>query len=303
MENLYYFLKINECKSFTAASEELHLSQAALSSSIKKLENALNTQLFVRHRRGVYLTEIGEQILPHVEKIVSEYSIIEQICRINLPQKIEIEKINVLTHPLIADAYLSNLALQTLKKYPECHIQIREASIEKCIEELQNNKFDLNLTPIPTIEKSFNIETEFYKVKKLGTDYLAVEMHISHPLAHKKTISLTDLSNTAVVFLNQDLEKDASLASYYIDIRKLKDFVETDNLTLYRNYIANGFVAFTFNKLRKNSIAYFSKEKNILTKNLNQKYPFTYYMFYQPTSTPLKQLFFENILEHNYLNS
>jgi len=304
MENLLYFLKVCECKSFTAASEELHLSQAALSSSIKKLEDSLNAQLFTRHRRGVYLTELGEQIYPHIKNIVSEYAIVEQLCSAQQQKPVTIEKINILTHPLIADTYLSELAISTLNNHPQCHIQVREASIERCIEELGHQNYDIILIPIPKsqLDKAL-LDSNFYIAEKVGDDYLAVEMHLSHPLAHKNTITFKDLSCTNVIFINQDHEKDASLASYYFDIRKLKNFIETDNLALYRKYIANGFVAFTFNTLRKNAISYFSKEKDILVKSLHPKCPFTYYMFLKPSDSPLVQELAQKIQNNNYFSA
>lgn len=52
--------------SFTAASEEIDLTQAAISQRIANLESLIGTRLFVRQRRGVTLTVEGEAWLPHV---------------------------------------------------------------------------------------------------------------------------------------------------------------------------------------------------------------------------------------------
>jgi len=301
MENLYYFLKVCECKSFTAASEELHLSQAALSSSIKKLEDSLNAQLFIRHRRGVYLTELGELIFPHIEKIVAEYHIVEQLCSEQKVDSIQIEKINILTHPFIADTCLSELAISIVKNYPEYHIQIRESSVEGCLSEIKKQNYDLIILPVPEpIKESIEVFSNEYRMEKLGTDYLAIEMHNTHPLAKKNTISLRDLMNTNIVFINQNNKKDASVASYYFDINHFKYITEIDNMILYRKYIENGFVAFTFNNLRKNAFSFFNKEKNIIVKKLNQKNTFTYYVFYKSNDNPLIALFMEKLLNSNY---
>jgi DNA-binding transcriptional LysR family regulator len=52
--------------SFSGAAEELHLTQAAISYSIKKLETALGVTLFNRAHRAVTLTEVGERFFHDV---------------------------------------------------------------------------------------------------------------------------------------------------------------------------------------------------------------------------------------------
>jgi DNA-binding transcriptional LysR family regulator len=54
-------------RNFTAAGDELGLTQAAVSQQIKLLEASLKTMLFVRLRRGVELTAEGAAYLPHVQ--------------------------------------------------------------------------------------------------------------------------------------------------------------------------------------------------------------------------------------------
>jgi LysR family transcriptional regulator, glycine cleavage system transcriptional activator len=49
--------------SFTAAAEELHVSQAAISRQIRDLEELIGTALFERHHRSVTLTEEGRSLI------------------------------------------------------------------------------------------------------------------------------------------------------------------------------------------------------------------------------------------------
>jgi len=53
--------------SFTAAAQELHLTQAAVSKHVKSLELRLQRQLFLRHPRSLELTKWGEAYLPKVQ--------------------------------------------------------------------------------------------------------------------------------------------------------------------------------------------------------------------------------------------
>lgn len=57
---LKYFVTIAEMKSFSRASEVLHVAQSALSVSMKNLELSIGLTLLRRHDKGVQLTDEGD---------------------------------------------------------------------------------------------------------------------------------------------------------------------------------------------------------------------------------------------------
>ncbi len=54
---LRHFLAVAEHHNLTAAAEALHISQPALTKSIKQLEASIGSPLFERHQKGVLLTK------------------------------------------------------------------------------------------------------------------------------------------------------------------------------------------------------------------------------------------------------
>lgn len=66
------FLKIAETGSLKGAAAALNIAQPALSRQVGLLEEEFGAQLFMRHRRGVSLTESGEQLRLHAERVVRE---------------------------------------------------------------------------------------------------------------------------------------------------------------------------------------------------------------------------------------
>src|SRR5471030_3261508 len=60
--------------SFTLAAKELYLSQSAVSHSMKALEQDVGCRLLDRLGKKVMLTQAGEQLLQHTEKILQEMS-------------------------------------------------------------------------------------------------------------------------------------------------------------------------------------------------------------------------------------
>ena len=67
LEWLRVFEAAGRLQNFTAAANELGLTQAAVSQRMKNLEAHLDTHLFLRKARGVELTADGEAYLPHVK--------------------------------------------------------------------------------------------------------------------------------------------------------------------------------------------------------------------------------------------
>ena len=68
----YYriFYVVAKNKNITAASKELNISQPAISKAIKKLEEQLGGELFIRTRRGVVLTNEGEEFFSYISKAI-----------------------------------------------------------------------------------------------------------------------------------------------------------------------------------------------------------------------------------------
>lgn len=67
---LRYFVSIAELGSLTAASRALRVSQPSLTVAVRKLEDELETTLFVRTSRGVRLTASGEALLRHARQVM-----------------------------------------------------------------------------------------------------------------------------------------------------------------------------------------------------------------------------------------
>jgi DNA-binding transcriptional LysR family regulator len=70
LRQLRHFLALAEELNFTRAAERLHLAQQGLSASIRRLEERLGVQLFVRDTRKVALTSAGEVLVEGARAVV-----------------------------------------------------------------------------------------------------------------------------------------------------------------------------------------------------------------------------------------
>ena len=63
--HLKYFTEVADKKSFSKAARTLHISQSAISRTIKALEEELGVVLFMRNAKAVELTDAGAIFLTH----------------------------------------------------------------------------------------------------------------------------------------------------------------------------------------------------------------------------------------------
>lgn len=70
LEQLEYLATITRHTSLRRASEELHVSQSALSEAVTKLERELGVQLLKRQRSGVRISAAGRELLPAITEVL-----------------------------------------------------------------------------------------------------------------------------------------------------------------------------------------------------------------------------------------
>lgn len=74
------FLSAAENKSISKAAAQLYISQPAVSVAIRKLEESLNTILFIRKSKGVELTEKGRILYDNAKKALGMPSNMQISC-------------------------------------------------------------------------------------------------------------------------------------------------------------------------------------------------------------------------------
>ena len=78
LELLRTFLELNRLRHFGRTAEALHLTQAAVSSRLKSLEQTLGVRLFERSRREMRLTPEGSRLIRHAERQIAAWRLARQ---------------------------------------------------------------------------------------------------------------------------------------------------------------------------------------------------------------------------------
>lgn len=146
--NLYQiFYEVAGCRNFSIAAKKLFISQPAVSKSILKLEENLNTILFHRSSRGVSLTPEGELLYQHVETALHALQAGEDQLRSVSAQGIQRLSIGVST--TLCKYILLPLLKSFIAENPNIKITISCQSTFETITSLQKGSIDIGLVGIP----------------------------------------------------------------------------------------------------------------------------------------------------------
>jgi DNA-binding transcriptional LysR family regulator len=84
------FVAVADCGGFLRAAEVLHLSQAAVSQHVRRLESVIGRPLVERHGRGSRFTHDGQQLLSYARRILAVHDETMQSFGVDAPESIVI---------------------------------------------------------------------------------------------------------------------------------------------------------------------------------------------------------------------
>jgi DNA-binding transcriptional LysR family regulator len=195
IRQLNYFIEVAKQKSFTKASNVLFLSQPTLSKMIKNLEKELDVTLIDRSARQIELTDAGEALFAHGQKILDSFDSLSSVLYdiTNLKQG----KIEIGLPPLIGFLFFPKIIKGFREKYPHITIKLTEHGANKIQQNIEEGLLDLGLVVLPVDERKFDV-IEF------ACEELMLFVHPSHPLAAKKEAAFQDLTNEPFILFSSD---------------------------------------------------------------------------------------------------
>ncbi len=122
-DKLRIFHTAAESGSFTHAADRLNMSQSAVSRQVSALEDDLGLKLFIRHARGLVLTEVGEQLFRTAHRMHWELQQVESA--MSESQEIPTGPLLVTTTVGIGSTWLASRISEFVKLYPTIQVEIR----------------------------------------------------------------------------------------------------------------------------------------------------------------------------------
>ena len=176
----------------TKASEELNISQPAVSKSIKNLEDQLGGTLFVRTKRGVILTDEGQEFYEYIKHAMEYINNAENKFTdlINL----ETGSIRIGVSTTLTREFLLPYLEQFHELYPNIDIQIMTYLTSDLVPKLRNGLIDLIILNLNGY--NYGDDIEITKCRKINDCFVVSNKYID---LVDKELSLKDLNNYPLI--------------------------------------------------------------------------------------------------------
>jgi LysR family transcriptional regulator for metE and metH len=176
--------------SLTAAAEILCVTQSALSHSMKKLEQQLGTDVWLREGRSLRLTQAGEYLLAVANRVLPQLALAEE----RLGQYAQGERgalrIGMECHPCYQ--WLLKVVSPYLARWPDVDVDVKQKFQFGGIGALFGYEIDLLVTPDPLYKPGLRFEPVF--------DYEQVlVVNREHPLAAVEYVKPHQLTQEVLV--------------------------------------------------------------------------------------------------------
>ena len=205
------FYVVAKNRHMTKASEELHISQPAISQSIKKLENQLGGSLFLRSNKGMELTEEGKMFYEYIKGALelinnaeNEFTSFKDLSK----GEIKIGCSTTLTKLILID-----VIKKFHDEYPNININITNDLTYNLINNLKLGKLDFVIFNESNVKET-NLNLQQIKKLKQGFIY-------NPKFYDDKVTDFKDLNNVPLI-----LQKEESNSRKLLDYIALQDNVK-----------------------------------------------------------------------------
>jgi len=182
---LQVFEAIARNGSFTAAAEELHLTQPTLSMQVKKLTGIVGMPLYNQIGKRIYLTEVGEELLKTCKSVFD--SLVDFQMTVSDIQGIKQGNLRI-SGVTTAEYFAPRILGSFCKQYPGINVALEVINRERVLERLEQNLDDIYIVgQAPT-------GSDIHRIPFLANP-LVVLAAPSHPLAHEREIPLKALAD------------------------------------------------------------------------------------------------------------
>ena len=184
VKQLRAFVAVAQALSFAQAGERLHLSQPALSLTIKSLEDDLGGPLLMRTTRSVALTPEGETLLPLARQLLADWDNTEELLRQHFT--LQLGRVSIAAMPSFAGNLLPEALKRFRDRYPKVNVAVHDVINEQVLEMVRHRRVELGIGFEPESIQSL-VFVPFY------TDRFVAVVPADSPLGQREVVSWEEL--------------------------------------------------------------------------------------------------------------
>lgn len=192
LRTLKYFVTVAEELNITRAARMLCISQPPLSAQLKKLEEELDTVLFVRGKRQLTLTDSGKLLYQRAKDILSLADKTEEEIRslkAGMQGTVSIGLVEGMAPDIAAEWFSGFMSI-----HPNVHFRILDGNSEDLVEKMRGGLIGLAVITAPYDQHLLNSFP-------VGQEKMIALMNRNHPLAGPggTALSVEDLLNEPLI--------------------------------------------------------------------------------------------------------
>lgn len=148
IRHLRYFLAVAQTGHITRAAETLGIQQPPLSQQIRALESSLGCDLFVRHPKGVELTDTGHMLRAEADRLLADFSAMQE--RVLAFARGERGRVSVgFTSSAAAHAFTPETLRLCRSQHPDIQLQVSENNAAEIIEGVSSARLHCGFLRVP----------------------------------------------------------------------------------------------------------------------------------------------------------
>ncbi|MFT3820689.1 MAG: LysR substrate-binding domain-containing protein [Rubrivivax sp.] len=192
LRHLRYLVALAECRNFTRAAEQVHVTQSTLSHQVRQLEENLGYVLFDRSSRRITLTAAGSVFLQYAQAALREVD--DGLVALRrqsdpLRRELRIGATNTINLGLIPECVVLFQA-----RHPDARVLVEELSADVIRERLKGGELDLGIAYRPT-------EPDELAFQPLRSEEMVLAVGTSHPFASRQRLRMVELHGQRLVLL------------------------------------------------------------------------------------------------------
>lgn len=186
LAQLQQLIAVSEYGTISAAAEELHLSQPALTRSLQRLESELGVTLFDRKRNRAVLNRIGEMAVTRAR------TVLDTVDGMSVELRLYAARLSTIAIGSCGPAPMWDLAAELAERNPEKTLSTELGDTESLLAGLKRGSYRLILTDRP-------IEQPGILCQKYTQERLCVALPPSHPLSTRPSIRMDELGQESIL--------------------------------------------------------------------------------------------------------
>lgn len=191
IRQLKAFMAIADARTFTAAAQRIHYTQAALSMQIKQLEREVGVPLFTRMPRRVVLTEAGERLMARAQHILREHdAALAELAELAGAERGRL-RLGSASGMVSADS-LPAILKKLKKAHPHAEVSVTSGTSEELVKKILAGETDAAFISLPV--QARNVETEL-----LSQDQLVAIASPRHAMAGQRVVSAFALAGEKLI--------------------------------------------------------------------------------------------------------